>query len=121
MLFKRNKKGVLTFYIIFLVLAIFVIFITAVMAPFGVLINTEFYEIGEDMILDANETASKINDAGVRQALQDSFSESLAGIDNNIEVNNGLFQYSFIIVLIVGALFLFLYSRRLVEAGYGFV
>jgi len=74
-----------------------------------------------DILLDANETASNINDPNVRQAMQDSFAESLAGIDNNIAVNNGLFQYSFIVVLITGALFLFLYSRRLVESGYGFV
>jgi hypothetical protein len=120
-MFKKNKKGVLTFYIIFLILMIVIIMITAVMSPFGVMINTEFYAIGEDIILDANGTASKINDPAVRQAMQDSFAESLAGIDNNIAVNNGLFQYSFIVVLITGALFLFLYSRRLVESGYGFV
>jgi hypothetical protein len=120
-MFKRNKKGVLTFYLVFMILAMVIVFITAVMAPFGVLINTEFYEIGEDIMLDANETASKINNSDVRNAIQGSFSESLGGIENNIEVNNSIFQYSFIIVLIVGALFLFLYSRRLVEAGYGFV
>jgi len=120
-MFKRNKKGVLTFYLVFIVLAIVIIFITAVMAPFGVLINTEFYEIGEDMMLDANETASKINNSDVRNSIQDSFASSLDGINNNIEVNNSIFKYSFIIVLIVGALFLFLYSRRLVEAGYGFI
>lgn len=120
-MFKSNKKGVLTFYLVFMVLAIVIVFITAVMAPFGVLVNTELYEIGEGMIMDANETASNIDNADVRQAMQDSFATSLDGIETNVEVNNSVFQYSFIIVLIVGALFLFLYSRRLVEAGYGFV
>ena len=114
----KQKKGQVTFYLVFIILAIVVIFITAVLAPFGSLINTEFYAIGEDMMLEGNHTASTIQDPDVRASLMESYDTALAGVDNNVQVNNGIFKYGFIIILVILALFLLLYSRRLVEAGY---
>lgn len=117
----KSKSGVVTFYLVFIIIAVIMVMITAVLAPFGAQISTEFYRAGESIIQSTNRTASLIQDADVRQALIDSNNQALASTADNIEVNTGLYKYSFIIILIVLGLFLFLYSRRLVEAGYGFI
>ncbi len=113
-----NNRGQVTFYLFFIILAIIIILLVAVMAPFGSLVNTELYEIGEGIMIDANETLQGINDDDVRNRLQANFDTALDSTEDNIKVNNGIFQYGWIIVLVILALFLFLFSRRLVEAGY---
>ena len=114
----KNKKGVLTFFLVFMILAIIIILISSVMAPLGSMVNTEFYSAGEDIMRSANDSVSKINNAETRALLEESYANALGGVQNNIEVNNAIFQYGWVIVLICVALFLFLFSRRIVEAGY---
>jgi hypothetical protein len=59
--------------------------------PFGVRFNTEMYAIGEDMILDANESLSQIDNATVRNTLYTTFGEALGTTQTNIEVNTAAF------------------------------
>lgn len=112
-----HKKGQLAIMMNFLFVVIFVILIAAVFMPMGVRFNTQMYAAGESIMLEANDSVSQIQNADVRNSLYDMFSTSLASQMNNIEVNNAIFQYSWIFVLILGALVAFLQTRKLVEYG----
>lgn len=114
-----NKKAVVSMYIVFIIVAMVIILITAVFAPMGVLFNTEMYAAGEDILLRANESIQNINDAEVRAAVQDNVDNAFLAQENNIEVNANLFQYGWILILGLVALVIFLFTRRMVEMGAG--
>jgi hypothetical protein len=111
----KNRKGQLTIYFVFIVTAIILVTITAVVIPLGVRINTEFYKAGAQLIADSNTSIS--SDSDVKTSIQNTFSSAISAEQDNIEVGTGIFQYSWIIVLILLALILFLYSRRMIEVG----
>jgi hypothetical protein len=115
----KHKRGQLALMLSFIFITVFVILIAAVFMPMGVLFNTKMYAAGEGIILQANDTISQIHDPAVKAALYDSFSTSLAAQQNNIDVNNSIFQYGWIFIVVLGALSAFLYARRVVEYGYG--
>ena len=118
----KNKKAQVSIYMAFMITAIIIVLIAAFMAPMGVLINTEFYAAGEELMLEANESINNIDDATVRQQIQDVITEGLSAQQNNIEVNSDIFQYSWILVIGLTALVVFLYTRRIVAfSGGGFV
>lgn len=111
----KNKKGVLMFYIIFIMMAIFIVFIASVLAPMGVKINTKLYAAGEKLMLDAQDDLNLIQNATIRNTLDTTIDNALANVENNIELNANLFRYSWIFVIGISALMLFLLARVLVE------
>lgn len=116
-----GKKGTVSLYITFMVLAIVIVLIAAVFAPMGVLFNTKMFTAGEDIMLKANASISDINDATVRTQVYDTIDSGLDGVQNNINVNNAIFQYGWVFILVIAGLVIFIYSRRLVEYGGGFI
>lgn len=117
-----NKKAQVGIYLTFIIISIVIIMIAAVFAPLGVLFNTEMYKAGEGIILQANQSISSINNTEVRDAVQASLAEATAATQNNIEINADIFQYSWILIVGLTALVLFLYTRKIVEfQGGGFV
>lgn len=122
-LFKK-RKGVVSLYIVYLAVAFIIILITAFAAPLGVRFNTEMYAASEDIFLRTNESISKINDETVKAQIYDVIDASLAASQNNIDVNAGLFQYGWILILGLTAIILFLFTRRTIEftqQGGGFI
>ena len=122
---KNNKKGTIGLYITFFILAVLVITIGAVLAPMGVLFNTEMLLAGEDIMMMANDSISSINNETIRNSIQSILSSGMSNVQNNIEVNSDLFQYSWLFVLLITGLVIFIASRRLIETqskgGGGFV
>ena len=114
---KKNKKSQVTLYIFFFVFAIVIITITAVLAPMAVRFNTEMYKAGEFLILQSNQSISEINNATIRNTLQTSFGDALGATTTNIETNNALFKYGWIILLVITAIFLMLAARSIIETG----
>ena len=62
----NKKKASVTLYFVFIVLSVLIVIITSIFAPFGILLNTELYAAGEQIMLDANESISGIQDAEIR-------------------------------------------------------
>lgn len=112
-----NRRGTVTLYLVFFIAAILIITITAVLAPMGSLFNTKMVQAGERILLDANESIQAITNADIKASIQNTTSEALAAGVDNIAVNNTLFQYGWVFVLIMTALIVFLVARQLVEYG----
>lgn len=117
----KNKKASLSIYITFMFVAIIIVMIASVFAPMGVLFNTEMYIAGEDIIEQANESISTITDDTVRNSYYDMISSSRNAVDNNVEINSDIFQYSWVFIIILSMIVVFLYTRRLSEINRGFI
>ena len=117
----NNKKGQIAVYVVWFFMAIVLVIIVAFFAPLGARINTEFYKAGEQIILSANSSISNISNTTIRNEIQGALSNAQLASQNNIEVNASIFQYSWIPILVLGAIVVFLFARRLVEVGGGFV
>lgn len=114
-----SRRGQIAIYIYFIVLAIFILLIGAVFAPMGVLFNVKMYEAGEQIMLQANDSISNIQDDAVRTQVQAVIDTGLSDVQTNIEVNSDIFQYSWVLMLGVTGMVVFLLTRRIVEFNQG--
>lgn len=114
-----SRRGQIAIYIYFIVLAIFILLIGAVFAPMGVLFNVKMYEAGEQIMLQANDSISNIQDDAVRTQVQAVIDTGLSDVQTNIEVNSDIFQYSWVLMLGVTGMVAFLLTRRIVEFNQG--
>ncbi len=116
---KKVKKSQVSIYVAFIFTAIIIIVITAVLAPMGVLFNAEMYVAGEELMLQGNETIAKIQNDEVRNSILAIMDSAFAAQENNIAINADMFRYSWIFILGLTALVVFLFTRRLVETSGG--
>jgi hypothetical protein len=115
----NNKKGNITLYVVFIFLGIIIITIGALVGPIGVKFNTEMISAGERILNSTNY--NDIQDPAIRASVQDVVTSAQNSAVTNIQVSGGLFQYSWLILLIILLLIIFLYSRQLVEVGGGLI
>lgn len=113
----KHKRGQITLYLVFIIAAITIVTIGAIFAPMGVRFSTEMYKAGYMILEDSNASINSINDDAVRTQIQSTISNAMDAQENNIEVNSALYQWSWLFILILTALIVFLYTRRLVEYG----
>ena len=116
---RMNKKASVVLYFVFMLTAIFVILIAAFFIPMAVRFNSEMYKAGEMIMLDSNASISGIKNETVRAEIQGVIGTALGAGQNNIEVNSFLFQYSWVLVIGIVALVIFLYSRSMIELRSG--
>jgi hypothetical protein len=114
-----NEKGSISFYIIFVFLAFITLTLFVFLTPIMMDFNTRIYTAGEIALIDANETASQIQNADVRASFQSSLTSSQNSIPNQVAILSFFFQYAWIIVILVILLSLFIYTRQSVEAEKG--
>lgn len=119
-----SRRGSVTLYVVFIIVAIVIVTIAAVLAPMGVLFNEKMIEAGEGILLDANDSIANINDASVRSSVYDIVSTAVNASEDNIEIQGAIFQYSWVFVVLISMIVVFLSARKLVEyenRGGGFV
>lgn len=114
-----NKRGTITIYLSLVFVMLIIIVLTAIVAPLGVQMSTEFYRAGEDILAEANASIQAIDSAQVRTAVNDANTQAMAAEENNILVATNLYQYSWVAVLVLTALIAFIFTRRIVEVGSG--
>lgn len=110
-----NRKGSITIYITVFIASVIIIVLASVLAPAGVLLTSEFYSAGEDILLQANDSISNIQDSTVRGTLQNATASALSGAETNISTLTDFYQYSWIIVLVMVGFIGFLFTRAMVE------
>lgn len=113
-MFKKNNKGQVAFFLLFLFIATVMVILTAVAAPFGSKLATEFYSAGEDLLISGQETAAEIQDPEVAATLNASFQTAINSATTNIQVSNGLYQYGWVFVLVLVVIVLYLVTRQTV-------
>ncbi len=116
---RKFKKAQVSIYVAFIFTALIIIVITAVLAPMGVLFNAEMYIAGENLMLQGNDTIAKIKDDAIRESILGVIDTALKAQQNNIEINADMFRFSWILILGLTALVVFLFTRRLVETSGG--
>jgi len=114
-----NNKGNISLYIIFLILGIIIITIGSIVGPMGVLFSTEMITAGETILGNANSSLQEIQDPTIKASVQDVVDSATNSAQTNIEVSGGLYQYSWLLLLVVTLIVLFITTRRLVEFGQG--
>lgn len=112
-----GKKAQLAIFFAFIVVLLVIIMITAVIIPVGVELNTQFFLAGEEILAQANESMAAISDATVREQVQNSTAAAMSASQTNIEVGNDLFRYSWVMMLVVTGLVVFMLTRKNVEYG----
>lgn len=114
-----NKRGQVAIYVMWFLIAAVIIVVAGVLAPMGVRFNTELYTAGEQILEDAGPSIDSIADDDVRAIIQESVSDAQSAGAENITNLSSMFQYGWIIVLILSAIVVFLFTRRMVEFGAG--
>lgn len=114
-----NKKGNAIGYIFFMFTAIIIVMIAAVMAPFGVKVNTAFYEAGEKVLASAQSDIADIDNPEVRNQINSTVTEAQESSQQNIAVNANIFQYSWIGVVLITAIGFFFIFRSVANFNRG--
>jgi amino acid transporter len=118
---SKGKKSQVSIYLYWFFAAIILVVIASLIAPMGVNISSQFYLQGEKLMEDSLPVINSIHNAEVRTTLNATVHDALSNTADNIEFNANLFQWGWVAVLGLSALMAFLYTRRLVEYGGGFV
>lgn len=118
---RKNKKGTVALMMVYIVVAVILVLITAFASPLLVEMNSKFYLAGQDMILRSNESIQSITDNNIRTTLTDTLNSASDSTAYNISVNANLFRYGWIMVLALSAIITFLFTRRLIEVRGGIV
>lgn len=116
---KLNKKAQVVLYIYFIIAAISIVVIAGFMAPMGVRFNAAMYAAGEDIIEDSLADIEGISDLTVRTQVNDTVHNALDASATNITVNANIFQYSWVVMILLVGLIVFIQTRRLTEVGAG--
>lgn len=118
-----KRKAQVTLYFTFIIVGIIIILIGAVAAPLGVLFSTKMYSAGEDILNQANESLEQIQNPTVKAQIADVIHSAQDASLDNITVAGGLYEYSWIFLLVISALVVFIATRRLIEfsGGSGFI
>ncbi|MEM5810123.1 MAG: hypothetical protein QW156_04525 [Candidatus Aenigmatarchaeota archaeon] len=111
---KKNVKGSVSFFLVFIFLAILLVFLFGVGIPFLMDIYVRFYGAGEEMLKNVDLT--QINDTQIQNELNETFTQAKQSFPQIIDYLGFLFRYSWLIILIVILIIIFLRSRMLVEA-----
>ena len=115
-------KAQLTFVFVFIVASVILVSVSAVFAPMMVLFNAEMYAAGDDILNQANSSINNISDATIKAEIQAAIGQAQDATQTNIDVGTDLFQYGWVLLLILLAVIIYLIARQNIEfSGRGFV
>jgi len=112
---RKNKKANLAIYIGWVFSAIILVVIAGLVAPMGTKFNTEMFRAGEKILQDNQAAIDNISNEEVRQSLNASTTKALANTELNINVTNNIYQYAWLIALVLSAVIAFLIARQIAE------
>jgi predicted PurR-regulated permease PerM len=116
---RKNDKGQVTFVFIFLFVAVIILVVTALVAPMMVRFNSVMYAAGDDILAASQDDITGISDPVIRAQINDSINEARDASQTNINVGTDLYQYSWIFMLVLVAIIMYLFSRQTIEYGSG--
>lgn len=119
-----NQKGQTSFFIVFIIGAIFFTLLFAIIIPSVINFNLKAYQSAEQLFDMAEETANKIQDANIKTAMLEMTDVSQSSIPTQTQILGEFFQWGWVITIFCIALVLFIITRKQVETqryggGYG--
>jgi len=109
------RKAQAALFIVFIFFALIIIIISAVVAPMGARFSAELFAAGENILNDSvTNPVQKINNPEIKASLESTFNSAIDASETNIEVSTGLFQYAWVLLLILTGVVLFLVTRSIV-------
>jgi len=117
--FKEDERGTLTYFIVFIFLVVILLVLFAFGIPLAIRANTEFYTVGEQLINESSATISSIQNQTIKQEIQNALNSAQQSTAEQIDILAWFFQYSWIWILLVITLVIFVIARRSVEYGTG--
>ena len=115
----KSKKGTVQLYIMGTVLALIILFFVAVLSPAGVVINTEFTKVADDMRTRYSPELMKIENETIRNSVMEAINTGVDNSANMVEVNNFFYKYGWFFVILIPLAAIFIYSRMQVETTSG--
>ena len=113
----KDERGSFSYFMVFIMLAVILVFLFAIGIPMLTQINSEFYKAGEPMLDTAYENALLVEDADVQAAMLSNIDGQRQSIPDQVEVLSIFFQYGWLIIILVIVMVLFMSSRRSIESG----
>ena len=113
----KDERGSFSYFMVFIMLAVILVFLFAIGIPMLTQINSEFYKAGEPMLDTAYENAMLVEDADVQAAMLSNIDGQRQSIPDQVEVLSIFFQYGWLIIILVIVMVLFMSSRRSIESG----
>lgn len=114
-----GKRGQVILWFVFVIMAFVIIVISAVLAPAGVQFTTVSYLAGEKILNNSLDDINNIQDEAIKASINGTVNSAKAATEDNIAVNSAIFQYGWIIVVVLVGLVLFMLTRQLVDVGQG--
>lgn len=112
---KKKKKGVVAYFMVFVFMAIILVFLFGFAIPMLMDMQVGLYAGGEIALDDAYNWLDKINDTTVKTQIQNTLDSSKNSIPDQNEVLGFFFQYSWIIIIVVVLFVVFMFTRTTVE------
>lgn len=114
-----SRRGQVVIWFSFVIVALVVITVSAILAPAGVQFTTASYLAGEKILNNSLDDINDIQDVDVRTAVFDVVDSAKDATEDNIEVNSAIFRYGWVIVVALVGFILFLLTRSLTNFGPG--
>lgn len=106
-------KGVISFVFVFIVLAVIASFIFAFSIPFLIGVNTSMFNAGSASLDIA--VVDDIQNAEVRNAINATITSAQESTQEQIETMSFFYRYSWVFIIIIIALVMYLLTRESVE------
>jgi len=110
-----GSRAQVSLYIVFIFMALIIVLVAGVIAPLGARFSAEVFTAGSNLLNDTRyNPVAKIVDPTIRASLENTFDGAIAASETNIEVSTGVFQYGWVLILVLIGVVLFLVTRSLI-------
>jgi len=113
----NDERGSFSYFMVFVLLAVMLVFLFAIGIPLLMAVNSEFYAAGEPLLDRATASANEVENAEVQAAMLSNIEAQRQSIPDQMEVLGVFFQYGWLIIIVVIVMILFMASRKTIESG----
>lgn len=113
--FRKNDNAVLGYFIAFIFSAVMLVFLFSFAIPFLINFTTDMYEAGDHIIELAEGNIENIRDETVKQRILDNLQRMQDSTEETIDYLGFFYQYSWILIILVVTLTIFMLARKVVE------
>jgi len=111
----EDKNANLSFFVIFVIISVITIFLFAFASPLLTDYMTHTYNAGQDLLQDAEDQISQIQNEEIKENLQTSLEDAQESTAGQIDLLSNFYKYAWALIIIVTVLVIFVVARSWVE------